>query len=553
MDNIRKYLDNLFLGLPETPEVLRAKAELLQMMEDKYEELIAEGKTPEETFGIVVAEFGSLEEIAEDLGIAKHLHQNNASGSNQTENNDKPKQNWNLERTTAFFESMKKHALFVAAGVATFIMAPQLEDLLSCCFSYLMKPAIANIIATVIFFALIAFGVVLCVGAKQLFRNFQYDSKQKVALDLDSAKFVKEHRDKTDNKLYQMKVAGILLCIFSFVPNIIVDTVGIWDEITSTLFFAMVAAGVFCLVYSGSLNARYKELATADVYNTNENRLNAEYFVEPTPHKLSTGIKIIILVSIIAIVSIITVSNVIGLVTMKNKLFSDVSVNEQQLKTIQSADATSIQNISVDMDMQNIKLEPSTSDKIEIQYDGDSQYAPAVTCSNSTVTIKEQKKSRIRFIGITSKDAGTIVVKIPTSANAINYSFDLDAGNIELEKITGSKLNLDMDAGNSTLIDCTFKTTICDADAGNVNIENSSFESLRCDLDAGNIEFTPRESIYCYSCDLEASLGKISFGDESQGGTENRLRRDATDHSQGEHSFKASADMGNIIIKNTIS
>ena len=40
---ILNYLDNMFLNLPNTNEVKRAKQELASMMEDKYNELIAEG------------------------------------------------------------------------------------------------------------------------------------------------------------------------------------------------------------------------------------------------------------------------------------------------------------------------------------------------------------------------------------------------------------------------------------------------------------------------------------------------------------------------------
>ena len=73
MEAIREYLNNLFMSLPETPEVLRAKAELLEMMEDKYEELIQEGKTEKEAIGTVISEFGNLEELAEELGIDIYL------------------------------------------------------------------------------------------------------------------------------------------------------------------------------------------------------------------------------------------------------------------------------------------------------------------------------------------------------------------------------------------------------------------------------------------------------------------------------------------------
>ncbi len=74
METIRIYLDNMFMNLPNTAKVQRAKRELLQMMEDKYTELKESGKTENEAVGIVISEFGNLEEIAESLGISGILH-----------------------------------------------------------------------------------------------------------------------------------------------------------------------------------------------------------------------------------------------------------------------------------------------------------------------------------------------------------------------------------------------------------------------------------------------------------------------------------------------
>ncbi|WP_312811508.1 permease prefix domain 1-containing protein [Sedimentibacter sp.] len=71
MNTIRNYLDNMFLGLPQTEEVTKAKMELLAMMEDKYNELKNSGKTENEAIGIVISEFGNLDELGDTLGI-KH-------------------------------------------------------------------------------------------------------------------------------------------------------------------------------------------------------------------------------------------------------------------------------------------------------------------------------------------------------------------------------------------------------------------------------------------------------------------------------------------------
>ena len=89
MEALIEYLNNLFHGVKETPEVLRAKAELLQMMEDKYEELLADGKNEEEAVGIVISEFGNFVEYACEVeghqpgACIAFLHSNRASGINQ--------------------------------------------------------------------------------------------------------------------------------------------------------------------------------------------------------------------------------------------------------------------------------------------------------------------------------------------------------------------------------------------------------------------------------------------------------------------------------------
>ena len=45
METIKNYLETMFANMPNTSEVKRAKYELGQMMEDKYTELKAEGKS----------------------------------------------------------------------------------------------------------------------------------------------------------------------------------------------------------------------------------------------------------------------------------------------------------------------------------------------------------------------------------------------------------------------------------------------------------------------------------------------------------------------------
>ncbi len=85
MEIIKNYLEAMFKNLPLTEKVLKAKAELLQMMEDKYAELISQGKSENEAIGTVIAEFGKLEDLAQDLGIAEILEEKKSSQGQGTD------------------------------------------------------------------------------------------------------------------------------------------------------------------------------------------------------------------------------------------------------------------------------------------------------------------------------------------------------------------------------------------------------------------------------------------------------------------------------------
>lgn len=116
MEAIRNYLETMFLNLPNTPEVYKAKNELWQMMEDKYTELKNEGKSENEAVGTVIAEFGNLDELAEDLGIKQFVHQ---PRQEQTPN----AVSLSMEDVRQFLREHSRHSYFVALSVFLFILS----------------------------------------------------------------------------------------------------------------------------------------------------------------------------------------------------------------------------------------------------------------------------------------------------------------------------------------------------------------------------------------------------------------------------------------------
>lgn len=69
MDTIMGYLNNMFTSLPRTEQTYKLKQDLLASMEEKYYELKKEGKSENEAVGIVISEFGNIDELIDELGI----------------------------------------------------------------------------------------------------------------------------------------------------------------------------------------------------------------------------------------------------------------------------------------------------------------------------------------------------------------------------------------------------------------------------------------------------------------------------------------------------
>lgn len=117
METIRNYLETMFANMPNTPEVKRAKDELLQMMEDKYNELIAEGVNENAAVGTVISEFGNLDELAEDLGLKKEVDEVN----NRQENVNR--RFVSMDEVKRYLSYRTKSAIFVSVGVMLCIIS----------------------------------------------------------------------------------------------------------------------------------------------------------------------------------------------------------------------------------------------------------------------------------------------------------------------------------------------------------------------------------------------------------------------------------------------
>lgn len=253
METIRNYLESMFKNLPQTDAVIKAKYELGQMMEDKYTELIKEGKSENEAVGIVIAEFGNLEELAGDLGIADIYK------TNKTVNRRK----LSIEEVKRYLESCKKHAYMIATGVALCI---------SCVTGPILSDAFRfnDSIGVVLMFIMIALAVALFIMSKTVVEDFTFIDREPCSVDVSYLEDVKNQKRDFMSTYSILTAIGVLLCVFCFVPAAIFDEMSnsaLLEDISGAMLFWFVSAGVFCLIISKKIKISYERILSLNSEN----------------------------------------------------------------------------------------------------------------------------------------------------------------------------------------------------------------------------------------------------------------------------------------------
>lgn len=257
METIRNYLESMFKNLPQTEAVIKAKYELGQMMEDKYYELLKEGKTESEAIGTVISEFGNLEELAVDLGIDDIYSKTKTASVNRRK--------ITLEEVKRYVNDKKVSAILNAVGVALCI---------SCVTGPIISDAFlwANALGPCLFFTFIAIGVACFIVAKSKMEDWNFINEQACTLEGVSVDFLKnKKRDFTSTYSILVSV-GVLLCVFCIVPPIIINDLSssLLDDLSGAFFFWFISAGVGLIVASKKIKTGYIKLLQLNNVNPDD-------------------------------------------------------------------------------------------------------------------------------------------------------------------------------------------------------------------------------------------------------------------------------------------
>lgn len=233
MDTILKYLDMSFASLPNTPEIFRLKQEMAAHMEEKYNELKYEGKTENEAIGIVIAEFGSIEEIASEFGL--ELNSDEATYESRTE--------VSLSEAQEYINSKEKSSKQNGIGVFIILVGVSIFMAIQAFFS---NSELMSSIGVVIMLPFIALAVGIFISAGFKTKSWEYIEHGEFTISPFNANEIKNMQGAYRSKLMFYTVVSVALYILC--PAIIIISATIDEYYQLNDFLVLLSISVILLI-----------------------------------------------------------------------------------------------------------------------------------------------------------------------------------------------------------------------------------------------------------------------------------------------------------------
>lgn len=284
MNTLKSYLESMFAKMPNTREVLRAKDELWQMMEDKYMELIAEGKNENEAVGTVISEFGNLEELSGVLGLENAFSYQPTGGDTAQEAGIYDRQPLSFEEAKQYVDELVRQGFFVSIGVMLCIFSV-IWPILSETFNWSQALGVTGMML------FIAAAVFLFVYSGIMVGKWDYIKKGNYMIDFDTAKVMQNEQSRFRKDYAVRLTIGIILCVLCWLPSMVIEETALgridqFENMGAVFLFIIVGIGVMMIVYSSMTMEAYKQiLKINDIRLVSGNYVRAsgkEKYINPT-------------------------------------------------------------------------------------------------------------------------------------------------------------------------------------------------------------------------------------------------------------------------------
>ena len=272
METIRTYLNNMFAQWENTPRMRQIKEDLMANMEDKYLELKNAGKTENEAIGIVISEFGNIDELLHELELSQ---------------NDGVQESLpvvTMAQAQEYMDFKKWLGKWVSLGVFLCLMAVSSlilvstlveEGIILSSFSEQLR----DVAGLFPFFLLLAMavGIFIYSGSKE--EKYKY-LKKDFYLEPQARNMVLEKVQAYAPALNASITVGVILCLLSPLALILISSLGTNEEIMGAIgvnvLLLMIAVASVIFINFGSPKESHNVLLQTEEFakeNKEENKL----------------------------------------------------------------------------------------------------------------------------------------------------------------------------------------------------------------------------------------------------------------------------------------
>ncbi|WP_048718828.1 permease prefix domain 1-containing protein [Bacillus sp. 522_BSPC] len=260
MNSIINYLDNVFANLPKTSEMEKLKLEMLSNMEEKYYELKEAGKSENEAIGIVISEFGNIDELLNELGISLNEAKSQERQLSEDEVNH-------------FFQQTAKAMNLIGIGVFLCILGSALlvlfTELYDNGFLNGVTENTAALIGVAQLLLFVAIAVSLFIYSGQLLEKFKFiEKKGTFSLPLHLVKKIEMQKEAYQPIFFRSIIIGVSLCILS--PVVLLVTIAINESATTygvCVLLLLIAIATYLFIISGAKKDAYVKLLREESYS----------------------------------------------------------------------------------------------------------------------------------------------------------------------------------------------------------------------------------------------------------------------------------------------
>jgi hypothetical protein len=346
-------------------------------------------------------------------------------------------------------------------------------------------------------------------------KKWKFIRKGSCSIDLTSALYLDKAVKTQAPQLGQIRSVGIVLCVLSVVPGIVltgIDTYGglhsLLSSIGVTMFFIMIGAGVMLIIFASLYNRAAKRLL----------RLNGGAQDMPGDagpararqhREVRWQVKHPMLFWMMGLAIVAAVSLVVRLFV--NPYGPQESVEYFPAEPVR-AEVTEETAVGFSDDFSSIYIDVNAG-SVEIS-------AGEIFSFSGANTTNVECRTQDGVLHLTSFDTSNysnppqIHLTLPYDFWYEAVEIDVDQGDISISDLSAGSIRIACMAGDVSVMGGLFSTAYMNEDNGNVSLDGLVFDDMDIDCTQGNIDIILPGEPEEYNMELTSTTGLITVGDK---------------------------------------